>query len=640
MKKRAVLIGTISLIIIVIYLLSLSNSLVTGEVVFTPTISQECSDTSIRATWDSVFKESSNGITVFINTTGVSKCQIFAYKIKGEEAFIMTRIDPPSSIANLSTIGAIHGNFTSAYLSILSGISNFGETNDAGIDLGFFTEPAIPSQYITSQSIETGSEANSKYSATFENSPPAWEINDAGNRILYSFNESESSSSENKENVGRVFLNYTIEDYVFNRAITPTCNPYWISQNTSCQSNDKYIIYYSDSNSCESDLGRPTNKTLHCDYGRDGIVGNFSDLDTSRISLSVYINGTRGNSSKNYSSSREQKIELKSGSKTIIEFDWNFASSALNLDEIYVQKQTSSSAGLGYLLIRGISAEKTILVNKINASSDKICIKDEEVDSINELSNDCTGTNEILIGCPRTGSDFSCSLEENGTYFKISGLKNSVAREFLDDCIPNWSCTSWSSCSNDQQIRTCTDSNSCGISFGRPNLNQSCGSGSCTPDWECTAWNPAECPENETQTRACTDSNSCGTDLGKSPETKTCELDSGNSLWIWIIIILVIIFVIIGILVWWFILRKGGQGGTSSQQSAPQSPPPSTPQVAQKVQAAQQAQTPKQQVTQQVQAAQPTSPVQQPATPQVQTVQPTQPAQQPAQPPRYSNVPQ
>lgn len=41
-------------------------------------------------------------------------------------------------------------------------------------------------------------------------------------------------------------------------------------------------------------------------------------------------------------------------------------------------------------------------------------------------------------------------------------------------CTPNWQCTSWSTCSNSNQTRTCTDQNNCGNNNGKPILTQSC----------------------------------------------------------------------------------------------------------------------------------------------------------------------
>jgi hypothetical protein len=46
-------------------------------------------------------------------------------------------------------------------------------------------------------------------------------------------------------------------------------------------------------------------------------------------------------------------------------------------------------------------------------------------------------------------------------------------------CNPNWICSDWSSCTNSQQSRTCSDSNGCGTTSGKPLTAQTCLS--CTP---------------------------------------------------------------------------------------------------------------------------------------------------------------
>jgi len=44
----------------------------------------------------------------------------------------------------------------------------------------------------------------------------------------------------------------------------------------------------------------------------------------------------------------------------------------------------------------------------------------------------------------------------------------------LPVCIENWACSSWTTCSNSQQSRTCTDTNNCGSIISKPALTQSC----------------------------------------------------------------------------------------------------------------------------------------------------------------------
>lgn len=41
-------------------------------------------------------------------------------------------------------------------------------------------------------------------------------------------------------------------------------------------------------------------------------------------------------------------------------------------------------------------------------------------------------------------------------------------------CLENWSCSDWSACTNSSQLRSCTDSNSCGTTYHRPAVTQSC----------------------------------------------------------------------------------------------------------------------------------------------------------------------
>ncbi|PIN77898.1 hypothetical protein COV14_04885, partial [Candidatus Woesearchaeota archaeon CG10_big_fil_rev_8_21_14_0_10_33_12] len=86
-------------------------------------------------------------------------------------------------------------------------------------------------------------------------------------------------------------------------------------------------------------------------------------------------------------------------------------------------------------------------------------------------------------------------------------------------CTPNWQqCSDWSACVNNQQTRTCTDSNNCNVLTGRPALVQACNA-QCTENWQCSQW--SECKDNE-QTRSCEDLNKCGTSLNKPNLIQSC----------------------------------------------------------------------------------------------------------------------
>ncbi|MFH1257252.1 MAG: hypothetical protein V1494_08260 [Candidatus Diapherotrites archaeon] len=89
-------------------------------------------------------------------------------------------------------------------------------------------------------------------------------------------------------------------------------------------------------------------------------------------------------------------------------------------------------------------------------------------------------------------------------------------------CTENWSCTTWSSCVNNQQTRTCTDLAGCGTTANKPIETQTCTT--CTEQWSCTQWSACS---NGSQSRTCSDPNPSTTNcpaLPKPMETQSCTV--------------------------------------------------------------------------------------------------------------------
>ena len=88
-----------------------------------------------------------------------------------------------------------------------------------------------------------------------------------------------------------------------------------------------------------------------------------------------------------------------------------------------------------------------------------------------------TGTPQICssIGgycCP---SGYTCSQPAVGS--GCTGTCCISAIYCTQSCIPSWTCTAWGSCAGGLQTRTCTDSNNCGTSEGKPAESQACSTG-------------------------------------------------------------------------------------------------------------------------------------------------------------------
>lgn len=101
-------------------------------------------------------------------------------------------------------------------------------------------------------------------------------------------------------------------------------------------------------------------------------------------------------------------------------------------------------------------------------------------------------------------------------------------------CTERWSCTAWSTCTNDQQSRTCTDTNSCGTIVNKPLLTQSCSTtpppppSTCLTDWQCGAW--SACDAQNRQQRHCVEANQCP-NTGQASvfdDMRTCNTNTGG----------------------------------------------------------------------------------------------------------------
>lgn len=534
--------------------------------VFGPDRPQNCNFSSTFSLWTSVF-EGAAVVVTRNETSHDDRCEeFFLYDATNYAPAIRTIYGTDDGTT--FDLDVQHIEFTqSDFDNVIT--PNLTET-DAFELSEFFFDDVWDYVNATERSLSLG-EADIHYREVFENTPPSWETETSGGDILYTFEQIQSNSTERRNVYGAVNGNQTITFSSYTLTFTQGCVPDWTSYTTDCVEGETNITYYRDSNNCNNMSTYPGNRTNDCDYDGNGIIGDEGDIADTNIEVSVYIDDEELNSSHDYED--ELEVRLREGSVTRVSFDHDFDATPLNLRAIVVKKQTSS-ASRGYLIVNGINDEKTFRVDKKNSTSDQICIEDKNITSISSISDDCDESGEHLLDCPDTSSGFGCSI--SGDYFIVTGLDHSAVEEFAEGtstaCTPNWDCTDWSTCTNGQQTKTCTDLNFCNTTSGKPPESQSCGD-TCTTVWNCTAWAPSTCPRNQTQTRFCTDNNNCQSDKS---ETRTCEFKSHTLL----IIIIVVGVLLAGALITLFYLMKNKPQATPSSNLAPpsviQQPPPPT----------------------------------------------------------------
>jgi hypothetical protein len=106
-------------------------------------------------------------------------------------------------------------------------------------------------------------------------------------------------------------------------------------------------------------------------------------------------------------------------------------------------------------------------------------------------TGECTGFGTLQIMDYNSGGD---DLYINGDniyvatpsgYYTLFAKDYGVASNAITTCTttpvctPSWTCGAWGTCTSGTQTRTCTDSNSCGVSTGKPAESQSCTPGTC-----------------------------------------------------------------------------------------------------------------------------------------------------------------
>lgn len=228
--------------------------------------------------------------------------------------------------------------------------------------------------------------------------------------------------------------------------------------------------------------------------------GNETDIKTN-LENSSFLVGDSEDLEQGFFGTQE--VVIKENNETKVKFNWDFDSGILNLSSINVTKQ-DTNATKGSIQINGIELQgnetKTVYLDKIANTTEYVCVLDEENVSVSEMTEDCSGTNEVPVLCDGTNHDgYICN--DLGSTFEISGLTHSTISE------------------SDYTEPVTTTSTSSGGGGGGGSSSSSTTT-TCTENWTCGEW--GECDSDGVQSRICTDSNACGTILTRPDTIKSC----------------------------------------------------------------------------------------------------------------------
>ncbi len=558
-ELTGVLLVSIVFLVVLIFLLQIPKQVLLGPEI-TLRFPSSCSNSDISASWDTIFDESSSGITILTDGTITNHfCNKFAaYKIQDDN---LTRLMKGQVSGNKITINSYYLNSSREFVQAL--ITSNSVNSIISLDLTYKNSTKLLNEINLSQ-------ANLTFQSLFRFANLTWST--TSGEKAYRFQESSINNSFNLSTEGTIYSNYSFAQLnleLENMTIT-ACQANWTIRSGSCDSGDNRAFWYIDSNDCRTLSGIPSNYTSPCDHDGNGIIGNLTEL-TSNFNIRIFINNALANITHRYNETKT--VELKDINNTVrVEFSWNFSATPLNVRVIDVKKQSGSSS-YGYLIVNGINVSKTIKVDIIGGGN-TVCVEDSFISSISDITTNCNGNNEKRIVCPGSNGSIDCDVTSNK--FEISDLMHSAAKEITssdddgdgdddgDTCIVNWTCSGWSACVNSVQTRVCVDRNSCGVLTNKPNETQSCSS--CVSNWTYSSWTPSKCPKNETQTRIGTDTSNCAS---TKTESRTCTYES-SSTWLIVLIVIIVSLLIIGIVIAIiYLLRKNKTSRPPYQRPSP-----------------------------------------------------------------------
>ena len=145
-------------------------------------------------------------------------------------------------------------------------------------------------------------------------------------------------------------------------------------------------------------------------------IGNLSNVSSNIQNLNVTVNASNYN--------------FTNGTNTFVTFSLNETVDPLNFSQINITIE-EQGATRGAILVKGVDLNgtgrnKTVYLNKILGSG-IICIKDQPIDSLDELSSGCNAADEVQLPCPGSSGPYICT--ETATQYIISGLNHSGAEE-------------------------------------------------------------------------------------------------------------------------------------------------------------------------------------------------------------------
>jgi hypothetical protein len=159
----------------------------------------------------------------------------------------------------------------------------------------------------------------------------------------------------------------------------------------------------------------------------DTVIGDETLVDTDCPNLSIRIGPYESTDPAVSALNESYEVVFNSSHGLITRFELDFATAQLDLTKVRIIHRNNQSA----IVTKGLDIDvpKTLYVNRQLADA-RICVKDADIDSVEDISSNCMDEHELFFSDCEEGETIggiTCTIE-NGQYV-LTGLSHSGATE-------------------------------------------------------------------------------------------------------------------------------------------------------------------------------------------------------------------
>jgi len=237
---------------------------------------ENCENATIKNMWDSIFKESSDGITIYTsNSTLGGQCEKYFAVKNSEDIYyfligIVNEQDFSGFETNVTSIYARYANLTAEGITFVDAISSLADAESALFPTGptfEYEDESFYEDYINLREANlTIDDADSEFENIFELNAGNWNSNDYLGSVEFRFATNVSNVTHRMYENGALNNNYTYDKFSYfyrlldisdSTEVVPACVPNWSCGSWSDCVSSSQTRTCSDLNNCNVTTGKP-----------------------------------------------------------------------------------------------------------------------------------------------------------------------------------------------------------------------------------------------------------------------------------------------------------------------------------------------------------------------------------------------